>query len=92
MKNAAEFTTQLQLPPGSPPLASGVADVKTEYFLITLETSIGRHQRRTLALMQRSAAAKTTTWLWHRPEPLIDVVTASGSQSTDSGDEGSQLQ
>ena len=91
MKNAAEFTAQLQLPPGAPPLQSGVADVKTDYFLITLETSIGRHQRRTLALMQRSAGAKTTTWIWHKPEPLVDVAVVSGSQSQDNGDESAEL-
>jgi len=91
MKNAAEFTAQLQLPPGTPPLQSGVADVKTDYFLITLETSIGRHQRRTLALMQRSAGAKTTTWIWHKPEPLVDVAVVSGSQSQDNGDESAEL-
>jgi general secretion pathway protein K len=91
MKNAAEFTAQLQLPPGAPPLQSGVADVKTDYFLITLETSIGRHQRRTVALMQRSAGSKTTNWIWHKPEPLVDVVAASGSQSTETGDESAEL-
>jgi len=41
IKNAGEFTTALQLPPGAQPLASGLVDVKTDYFLITLETSIG---------------------------------------------------
>jgi hypothetical protein len=65
--------------------------VKTDYFLITLETSIGRHQRRTVALMQRSAASKTTNWIWHKPEPLIDVVAASGSQSPDTSDESAEL-
>jgi general secretion pathway protein K len=91
MKNAAEFTAQLQLPPGAPPLQSGVADVKTDYFLITLETSIGRHQRRTVALMQRPAGSKTTNWIWHKPEPLVDVVAVSGSQSPDTGDESAEL-
>jgi general secretion pathway protein K len=91
MKNAAEFTAQLQLPRGAPPLQSGVADVKTDYFLITLETSIGRQQRRTLALMQRSAGSKTTTWIWHKPEPLVDVAAVSGSQSQYTGDESAEL-
>ncbi len=50
---------------------AGKFDVKTEYFLITLDTSIGRHQRRSEALLRRSAADKSTTVLWHRPLPLM---------------------
>jgi hypothetical protein len=41
--------------------------------------------------MQRSAASKTTNWIWHKPEPLIDVVAASGSQSPDTSDESAEL-
>jgi len=53
----------------TPPTAGLV--VKTDFFLVTLDTSIGRHERRTEALLQRSAATKTTTLIWHRPQPLI---------------------
>jgi general secretion pathway protein K len=92
MKNAGDFTALLQLPPGAAALPSGSIDVKTDYFLITLESSIGRHQRRTLALMQRQSSAKTTNWLWHRPEPLIDIPTTAATQSANaSSDEGAEL-
>jgi general secretion pathway protein K len=91
LKNAAEFTTLLNQPQGTPPLASGLVDVKTDYFLITLDTSIGRHQRRTLALMQRPSGAKTTIWQWFRPEPLIDVPVAGASQAANSSDESAEL-
>jgi len=53
----------------TPPTAGMV--VKTDFFLVTLDTSIGRHERHTEALLQRSAATKTTTLIWHRPQPLI---------------------
>jgi general secretion pathway protein K len=86
MQNVGDFTKQL--PPGTPALRTGIADVKTEFFLITLETSMGRHQRRTVALMQRSSGAKTTTWMWHKPEPLID---ASGPKSSSTSDESTEL-
>jgi general secretion pathway protein K len=88
MKNVGEFTAKLQLPPGAPALQSGIADVKTDYFLITLETSIGRHQRRTVALMQR--AGRATNWIWHRSVPLIDAPLASASQSLNA-DESTEL-
>jgi len=91
IKNAGEFTTALQLPPGAQPLASGLVDVKTDYFLITLETSIGRHQRRTLALMQRPAGAKATIWQWFRPEPLIDAPPTGASQPSSADDESAEL-
>jgi general secretion pathway protein K len=90
MKNAGEFTRELRLPPGSPPFQTGLIDVKTDFFLITLETSIGRHQRREIALMQRAGAARTTTWLWHKPEPLIDAVALNPSQSSNA-DESTDL-
>ena len=93
MQNTGDFTRQLALPPGAPTFQSGLADVKTTFFLITLETSIGRHQRRTVALMQRLAASKSTIWIWHKPEPLIDVPTAAATQSANaSPDEGAELQ
>ena len=86
MQNLGDFTKQL--PAGTPPLQSGLADVKTDFFLVTLDTSIGRHQRRTVALLQSSATAKTTNWIWHKPEPLVD---AGGSQSSTGTDESRQL-
>ena len=87
-KNTADFTKLLQPPPGQPPVQIPAVDVKTDYFLITLETSIGRHQRRTVALMQR--AGKVTNWLWFKPVPLIDAL-PPGSQTADLTDESSDL-
>jgi len=85
MNNVGEFA---QLLPAGSQVPTGLASVKTDFFLITLDTSIGRHQRRTVALMQRSSASKTTTWIWHRPEPLIDAV---GPQSSSMSDESTEL-
>jgi len=62
-----DFTSKL--PPGSTAPAAGMS-LKTDYFLVTLDTSIGRHERRSEALLQR-LPDKTTTVLWHRPQPLI---------------------
>jgi len=79
MQNTGEFTKLLQLPAGAaPPLT----DVKTSFFLITLDTSIGRHQRQTVALMQRDGS-KGTNWIWHKPQPLIDAAGLRASTSTD---------
>jgi hypothetical protein len=42
--------------------------------------------------MQRQSSAKTTNWLWHRPEPLIDIPTTAATQSANaSSDEGAEL-
>jgi general secretion pathway protein K len=84
LQNLSALTPQLRQP-----LPAGLADVKTGFFLITLETSIGRHQRRTVALMQRSSST-ATNWLWHRPEPLIDAPAAQSSKGTE--DENAELQ
>jgi general secretion pathway protein K len=84
MNNVGELTSQL---PAGTQLPTGMASVKTDFFLITLDTSIGRHQRRTIALMQR--AGNVTNWIWHKPEPLIDAV---GPISTNTSDEGNQPQ
>ena len=84
MQNVADFTKQL--PAGTPAVGSGLASVKTDFFLITLDTSIGRHQRRTVALLRRAGTA--TEWIWHRPVPLIDAV---GLQSASGTDESTEL-
>jgi len=64
--SAADFNSKL-LP--LPPPAGGMS-VKTDYFLVTLDTSIGRHERHSEALLQRDAS-RSTTVIWHRPQPLI---------------------
>ena len=66
-KTPDDFKSKLR---GLTPPTAGLV-VKTDFFLVTLDTSIGRHERRTGALLQRSAATKTTTLIWHRPQPLI---------------------
>ena len=50
--------------------------LKTDFFLVTLDTSIGRLERRSEALLQR-LSNKSTVLIWHRPQPLI------GSDETD---------
>ncbi len=70
--NAGEFNSRLL--PLLPP-AAGMS-VKTDYFLVTLDTSIGRHERHSEALLQRDAN-RSTTVIWHRPQPL------SGSDEPD---------
>jgi len=57
--------------PRGVPLPPSVAGVTSDYFLVTLDTSIGRHQRRSEALLQRLAGGKGTELIWHRPHPLI---------------------
>jgi general secretion pathway protein K len=66
-KSVDEFKSKL--PRGSTPPTAGMI-LKTDFFLVTLDTSIGRHERRTEALLQR-LPNKTTTLIWHRPQPLI---------------------
>jgi general secretion pathway protein K len=70
-----------KLPRGSTPPTAGM-DVKTDFFLVMLDTSIGRHERRSEALLQR-LPSKTTTVIWHRPQPLI----GSGLQPSNGSDE-----
>ena len=89
LQNVADLTPLL---PQGFKFPQGFADVKTSFFLIKLETSIGRHQRRTVALMRRDVN-KTTSTVWHRPEPLIDAITAQssgGSQSSGASDENAE--
>lgn len=83
MNNVSDLASLL---PAGSQLPSALASVKTDFFLITLDTSIGRHQRRTVALLRR--AGKSTEWIWHRPEPLIDAVAL---QSASGADEGTEL-
>src|SRR5258705_1333156 len=64
-----------------PPPAGGIS-VKTDYFLVTLDTSIGRHERHSEALLQRDAG-RSTTVLWHRSQPLI----GGEPQASDGSDE-----
>jgi general secretion pathway protein K len=66
-KSVDEFKSKL--PRGSTPPTAGMI-LKTDFFLVTLDTSIGRHERRTEALLQR-LPNKTTALIWHRPQPLI---------------------
>jgi general secretion pathway protein K len=75
-QNVGDFT--LLLPRGTLPLQPGVAEVKSDYFLITLDTSIGRHERRSEALLKRSIGS--TEVVWHRPLPLTGPNEAGNSQ------------
>ena len=82
MNNVSELTSMM---PQGMQLPAGLASVKTDFFLITLDTSIGRHQGRTVALMQR--AGNATNWIWHKPEPLVDAV---GPIDTNAPDESNE--
>jgi general secretion pathway protein K len=64
-KDNAAFTSQL--PGGVKPPASGFG-VKSGYFLVMLDTGIGRHRRRTEALIERTDGKATL--VWHRPQPV----------------------
>jgi general secretion pathway protein K len=72
--NVADFTSRL---PRGPTPPTGGTSVKTDYFLITLDTSIGRHERRSEALLKRSSGS--TEVFWHRPLPLIGPDEADNS-------------
>ncbi len=72
--NTTDFTSKL--PRGPTPPGGGMS-VKTDYFLITLDTSIGRHERRSEALLKRSSAS--TEVVWHRPLPLTGPDEADNS-------------
>jgi len=54
------------------PQQSGMMDVKSGYFLVAIDTQIGRHERRTEALISRSADGKGTNVVWHRMQVLQD--------------------
>ena len=62
---ASRLPRDVPLPPS--------ASVRSDYFLVTLDTSIGRHERRSEALLQRLAGGKGTELIWHRPHPLIEL-------------------
>jgi general secretion pathway protein K len=67
--NVGAFNSKL--PPGLVRPTSGLS-VKTDYFLVMLDTSIGRHERRSEALLQRAADGRRTDLKWHRPHPLVE--------------------
>jgi general secretion pathway protein K len=64
-KDKAAFTSRL--PAGVKPPETGIG-VKSGYFLVMLDTGIGRHRRRTEALVER-VDGKTSV-VWHRPQPV----------------------
>lgn len=57
------------LPPGVQAPTTG-AGVKSDFFLVAIDTQIGRHERRTEALVHRAADGKSTSVEWHRIQPL----------------------
>jgi len=63
----SQFTNQL--PAGTAPQSADQFDVKTGYFLVTIDIRYGRLQRRTEALIERTSG-KPATVLWHRLPPL----------------------
>lgn len=67
LPNAGALTKLL--PPGATVPQAG-AGVKSDFFLVTVETQIRRHERRTLALVHRDAGGKSTSVEWHYMQPL----------------------
>lgn len=61
-----DFRTRVQPAPAP---QSSLYGVTTGYFLVTIEVRYGRLQRRTLALIQRSAG-KPAVVIWHQLPPL----------------------
>jgi len=57
-----------KLPPGTSSPPASLYDVKTGYFLVTIDIRYGRLQRRTEALIARTSGKATV--LWHRLPPL----------------------
>jgi len=68
MSDLADF--QKRLPQGVAAPKNGVA-VSSGYFLVTLDTSIGRYQRRSEAMLARTNGGSGTSLVWERAQPLI---------------------
>lgn len=49
----------------------GGLGVKTGYFLVMLDIAMGRHQRRTEALISRTGGALGSSLVWHRSQALV---------------------
>jgi general secretion pathway protein K len=64
--DTAKFLAQL---PAGTTCPANLCDVKTGYFLVTIDIRYGRLQRRTEALIER-LSGKPATVLWHRLPPL----------------------
>jgi general secretion pathway protein K len=67
------------LPQGIPVPQGGTMDVKSGYFLVAIDTQIGRHERRTEALVSRAADGKSTSVVWHRMQSLQNPDANPGS-------------
>ena len=64
---------QKRLPQGTALPKTG-ASVSSDYFLVILDTAIGRYERRSEALLARTNGGAGTKVLWDRPQPLIGPV------------------
>lgn len=77
-KDIAAFTSKLPADAKAP--ASGFG-VKSDYFLVMLDTRIGRHRRHTEALIDRSQGGKDSL-VWHRPQPVTLAADENESSQT----------
>lgn len=70
----APFTESVQLTQQLPPEQrlpqAGTYDVRSSYFIVTVDVRVGRAQRRTEALLQRPAGRPMVNVLWQRQPPL----------------------
>jgi general secretion pathway protein K len=69
-ENAGQFAQAL--PAGTKLLQQSLYNVKSDFFLVTIDIRIGRLQRRTEALIQR-VAGKPGKVLWHQLPPLLQL-------------------
>ena len=67
------------LPQGVPMPQGAMMDVKSGYFLVAIDTQIGRHERRTEALLSRASDGKSTSVVWHRMQALQDPDATPGA-------------
>jgi general secretion pathway protein K len=67
-KNAQAL--QSRLPQGLT-LPAGIVGVKSGYFLVMLDTSIGRYRRLSEAMLERPTDGKPSQLLWQRPQPIV---------------------
>ena len=66
-ESVAQFNASL--PAGTPVPTASLIDVKTGYFLVTIDIVYGRLQRRTVALIERPLG-KPASVVWHQLPPL----------------------
>lgn len=73
-KQASEFQKWLQSLSAGGQAAPGSYDVSSRYFIVSVDSRIGRTQRRTVALIERITGANPGAWVWWYREPPLPIV------------------